>query len=569
MKACPKCDTTYADTVAFCSRDGTALQEVQLWSDGNVIRGRYRILCRIGQGGMGTVYKAVHVAFDEPRALKVMSLELVRDEVFVRRFKQEAVLARKLRHPNTVHVEDIDESEDGRPFIVMEFIEGRNLKELIQDEGPLKARRVCSVAKQVAAALDEAHRLGIVHRDIKPANMVLVRSPLGERVKVLDFGIAKLKEEQAGGTLGATLTGTGVVIGTPQYMSPEQAAGKHGNELDGRSDLYSLGIVMYQMLTGELPFQGDTTMEILLARIHTPPKPIGNVRPDLWIPRPLARLVMACLEKRPELRPATGQSLAEELDALENEIGREETEQELVREKAEAERRTAEQAEAQRLARVKADQERLVREKVERESRAREKAEAERRAVEKVEAAQLERARAGQERLTREKAERLARVQAGQDRLAREVTAIESAGKDDTIIPASTFLHSNWRAWTLAVIFVALLGGGFWLFRWVYQPQLVLVVKFLPPPIPPPISIPPPAPPTPVSPAPKPPVDPKKIADIIRKGDSYRDQGQYTKAIREFEFGLKLDPRNKVLRQKLQEAREAEAAERRIGLPQT
>jgi tRNA A-37 threonylcarbamoyl transferase component Bud32/tetratricopeptide (TPR) repeat protein len=570
MKACPTCGTGYSDTVAFCSRDGTELLDVELWSEGKIIRGRYRILGKIGQGGMGTVYKAQHVAFDEPRALKVMSLEHVRDELFARRFKQEAVLARKLRHPNTVHVEDIDESEDGRPFIVMEFIEGRNLKELIQDAGPLKAKRVCSVAKQVAAALDEAHRLGIVHRDIKPANIVLVRSPRGEQVKVLDFGIAKLKEEHAGGTLGMTLTGTGVVIGTPQYMSPEQAAGRRGNELDGRSDLYSLGIVMYQMLTGELPFKGDTSMEILLARIQTPPKPITQVRLDLQIPQPLARLVMACLEKQPELRPATGQSLVEELDIIENEIAKEDAEQERVREKAEAERRAAAQAEAQRLAWVRVEQERLALEKAARESRAREKAEAERRGAEKAEAARLERARAAQERLASEKAERLARVQAGQDRLAREAAAIESAGNEQQVTPASSFQDSNWRAWTLVVIFifVALLGGGFWLFPWINQPRLVLVLKPTAPPNPPSIPIPPPAPPTPVPTTPKPPVDPKAIADIIRKGDSYRDQGQYAKAIIEFELGLRLDPRDKELRRKLEKARDAEAAERRIGLPQ-
>jgi serine/threonine protein kinase len=265
---------------------------------------------------MGAVYKAHHEIFDEMRALKVMNADLVSDEFFVKRFKQEAVIARKLDHPNAVRVHDIDEAEDGRPFIVMEYIEGVSLKKVIQEQGRLTPARACSIAVQVAGALDSAHRIGMVHRDIKPSNIVLVRDPDGERAKVLDFGVAKLKEARAAERVGLTLTGTGMVVGTPQYMSPEQASGKRGDELDGRSDLYSLGVVMYQMLTGELPFKSDTTMGLLMAHINSQPRPMLQVRPDLNVPTSLTRLVMKCLEKNPEKRPPSGAALIREIPFL-------------------------------------------------------------------------------------------------------------------------------------------------------------------------------------------------------------------------------------------------------------
>lgn len=318
MKSCTSCRATYPNDYSHCPRDGTPLVEAGAWSEGAIIRGKYRILSKVGQGGMGAVYKAYHVLFGELRALKVINPELLSDELFVKRFKQEAVIARKLDHPNAVRVDDIDESEDGRPFMVMEFIEGESLKNRIQARGPLPVPAVCSIVKQVASALDAAHHLGMIHRDIKPANIVLVQTARGEQAKVLDFGIAKFREAHLAETGEMTLTGTGVVIGTPQYMSPEQAMGRRSGELDGRSDLYSLGVVMYQMLTGELPFKADTTMELLMAHINTPPRPILEARPELHIPPAIAGIVMKCLEKKPELRPATGAALIEELDGVLN-----------------------------------------------------------------------------------------------------------------------------------------------------------------------------------------------------------------------------------------------------------
>ncbi len=320
MKACPACKSTYPQDFAVCPRDGTPLAEVGVWSEGTVIRGKYRILSKIGEGGMGAVYKALHLRFNELRALKVISVALAAESSFVNRFEKEAVLTRKLQHPNAVRVDDIDEAEDGRPFIVMEYIEGRDLKRVIQAEGTLAVPRVCSIVRQVAAALDAAHELGIVHRDIKPENVVLVGTPGSEQAKVLDFGIAKIREagaEQAG---GATMTATGVIIGSPSYMSPEQAQGMKGDQLDGRSDLYSLGVVMYQMLTGLLPLKADTTMSMLMAHIQTPPTPLRVARPDLRVPDSVAELVMQLLEKKREARPPSARAVIEAIDQAETEV---------------------------------------------------------------------------------------------------------------------------------------------------------------------------------------------------------------------------------------------------------
>ena len=276
---------------------------------------------------MGAVFKALHLRFNELRALKVISAQLSSDPNFISRFEKEAVLTRRLQHPNAVRVDDIDEAEDGRPFIVMEYIEGHSLKEPIQTEGALSVPRTCSIARQVASALDAAHQLGIVHRDIKPENIVLVArdSTPGaaapeEVAKVLDFGIAKIKEAGAAHAGGRTLTETGVLIGSPPYMSPEQAMGLKGDQLDGRSDIYSLGIVMYQMLTGALPLKADTTMSMLMAQIQEPPIPFQEARPDLVIPATITSLVMRMLEKKPEMRPQTARAVLEAIESAEREF---------------------------------------------------------------------------------------------------------------------------------------------------------------------------------------------------------------------------------------------------------
>ena len=314
MKRCPRCESLYPESYAICPLDSAALVDAGGWNEGAVVGGKYRLVRKVGQGGMGAVYEAVHLRFNERRALKVMSPEVANSPEFVKRFEREAVLTRRLQHPNAVRVDDIDQAEDGRPYIVMEFVEGRSLKQLIRQAGPLPVERVSAIVKQVAAALEAAHQLGMVHRDIKPDNIVLISTPGGDQAKVLDFGIAKLKESKLGET---NLTATGVVMGTPQYMSPEQALGKRGDELDGRSDLYSLGVVMYQMLTGALPFNADTTLGLLHAHAFEPPRPVAEVRPDLHLPAAIGELVMRCLAKRCEDRPASAQALIDELERIE------------------------------------------------------------------------------------------------------------------------------------------------------------------------------------------------------------------------------------------------------------
>lgn len=307
MKSCPECSATYPDDYAICPKDGAPLHEITLWQIGTVVRGKYRIQARLGEGGMAYVYKAHHELLDELRALKVIKPELARDAEFMGRFKNEAIRARKLNHPNAVRVDDLDIAEDGLPFIAMELVIGDTLKTLVQRTGPLPVTLVLDVAAQVCDALDAAHKLGLVHRDIKPENIVLIAQRNGPPMaKILDFGISSLREESVG---GKGLTQTGMVIGTPEYMSPEQALGKRGNEIDGRSDLYSLGIVMYRMLTGELPFRADTTVMMILQHIKSFAEP-PNKKPLLAIPDAVSAIVMKALEKDPNLRFATGGEMA-------------------------------------------------------------------------------------------------------------------------------------------------------------------------------------------------------------------------------------------------------------------
>src|SRR5579862_9181412 len=314
MKRCTICHATYPAAFTHCPHDGSVLTEANQWAEGTMIRGKYRILGKLGAGGMAAVYKALHMGFDEVCALKVIHPELAGDPSFVKRFGQEAALTRKLQHPNAVRVEDIDQADDGRPFMVMEFIEGESLKDVIQRQAPLPVARVCRIAKQVAAALDAAHRLGMIHRDIKPGNIILTQPASGELAKVLDFGIAKIKEAHvvAG---GATLTRTGTSIGTPAYMSPEQAMGKTGDGLDGRADLYSLGVVMYEMLTGDLPIRAESEVQMLIGQISTAPEPIRARRPELS--EGIGAVVMRCLEKDPGRRPASGAALVAQIENFE------------------------------------------------------------------------------------------------------------------------------------------------------------------------------------------------------------------------------------------------------------
>ena len=314
MKHCTTCQHLFPDQLQACPNDNGPLRLIWELEPGMIVRNKYIILEWIGAGGMAAVYRASHRLLNELRAVKVVFAKFSRDEDFLRRFRHEAAIARRLRHENAVWVEDLDEIEDGRPFIAMEFLEGDDLRKLIKEQGPLSVERTLKLGSQVASALSAAHKLGIVHRDIKPDNIFITRDSSGnETAKVLDFGIAKAREGVLQG--GYTATKTGVIIGTPEYMSPEQAEGHLSENLDGRADIYSLGIVLYEMLTGKLPFESDTPLGMCMHHLQTVPRPPHELRPDLSIPEAVSAVLMKALEKQRERRFQTADEM---LAALRN-----------------------------------------------------------------------------------------------------------------------------------------------------------------------------------------------------------------------------------------------------------
>ena len=318
MKYCPSCHKTYPGDYNICPADQTGLQSSLEFQPGMIIRSKYEILARIGIGGMGAVYKGRHVTFNELCAIKVVNDSIAGDKNFLQRFQTEAVVTRKLRHPNAVRVDDFDYTDDGRPFIVMELVEGRNVGEILQSEGPLQVPRAIRIATEVARALGAAHKLGFVHRDIKPGNIVLTTNEQGQEVaKVLDFGIAKLRQAAGDAQSAFTMTMTGMVVGTPLYMSPEQFLGKKaGGEIDGRTDLYSLGVVLYQMVTARLPFEGDTLYSIMMQHIEGNVRPPDELAPELYIPPALSKVILKALDKSRESRFQTADEFIAALEHM-------------------------------------------------------------------------------------------------------------------------------------------------------------------------------------------------------------------------------------------------------------
>ena len=292
------------------------VSEGLMLTQGIVIDAGYRVLERIGQGEIGDVHRAERVATGQLLAVKVLSAGLMSDSLLVERFKEESKRASMFRHPNAVRIEAVGETEDGRPFVAMEYLPGENAREVMAREGSLPAGRACFIARQVATVLQAAHALGLVHQDVTPGNIMLVETPAGTRVRLLDCYIARIKEDRRRDMGRIALGSPGVLMGTPEYFSPEMAVGKRGSELDGRSDLYSLGVVLYQMLFGELPFEAKSgAMDALLAHLLIPPKPISGLPPD--VPEELSRLVTRMLEKKPESRPASSRIVVEELEKVE------------------------------------------------------------------------------------------------------------------------------------------------------------------------------------------------------------------------------------------------------------
>ncbi|MBL9008101.1 MAG: protein kinase [Myxococcales bacterium] len=285
-----------------------------------MLSGRYRLIEIIGRGGMGAVYRAHHILMDKPVAVKVLRQELASDTEAVARFHREARSASRLDHEHIIRVSDFGQTDDGLLFLIMELLDGENLAEVVR-RGPLPWRRAAGIARDVALGLSHAHEQGVIHRDLKPENIVLVRRGKSRQlVKVLDFGLAKLISHTARGDADGepdvavqSLTRTGVVFGTPEYMSPEQAEGR---PLDPRTDLYALGVVLYQMLSGALPFTASTFLALIAKTVNEPPPPLRSHAASLSVPADLESLVLRCLAKDPEDRPESAEHIAESLEQL-------------------------------------------------------------------------------------------------------------------------------------------------------------------------------------------------------------------------------------------------------------
>ena len=276
-----------------------------------ILNGQFQIVQKIGTGGMGSVYKASQPAMNRMVAIKILHPKLANRKDLVSRFRREARAMSQLTHPNTVKVFMYGElEEDGALYIVMEFLEGKNLNQTVRKEGPMPPDRAVPVLVQVCGALEEAHQMGIVHRDLKPENIFLCKQGgMANFPKVLDFGLAKVTEQQMRpGSI--ILTQEGMVFGTPEFMSPEQAQGK---TLDARSDLYSLAVILYEVLTGKLPFLAKTPMEYIQKHVMEPPILLNQRVPERQFPPGLEAVLNKALAKKPEDR---FQSAAEFAEAL-------------------------------------------------------------------------------------------------------------------------------------------------------------------------------------------------------------------------------------------------------------
>ncbi|MEW6731893.1 MAG: protein kinase [Acidobacteriota bacterium] len=317
MKICERCGKRYQDSMAFCPNDGQMLsQYTPLTSSdqdpliGMLIEKKYHIEHKIAQGGMSNIYLATHVQLDLPVAVKVMHERLVRDANAIRRFRREAQSAMQIRHTNAITVMDFGVTESNIVYLVMEYLQGMTLREKLKKQRLLPLPEVLRIMQQVCAAVQVAHRRGIVHRDLKPDNIFLERDGENEVVKVLDFGIAKLELLKASPELHPDfqLTRAGTALGSPQYMSPEQC----GEEpIDARSDVYSLGVMLYELLTGSLPFNGPNATALAFKHMTERPRSLIELRPDL--PPTLDAVVLRILEKDRSLRPPDAGALAEEL----------------------------------------------------------------------------------------------------------------------------------------------------------------------------------------------------------------------------------------------------------------
>lgn len=310
MKYCPLCERKYDDNVVACEIDGATLRLVGVKQDpylGQLIKGRYNVTSKIGQGGMGTVYLAEQVSVGRKVALKVLQGSYASDDEFIGRFRREARLAASLNHKNIVTIYDFDQGNDGSLFIAMEYLHGEKLSDVIRRDGSLDVSRAIRLGLQIAEGLEAAHRTGVIHRDIKPDNIMVIGNRGTEEVKLMDFGIARLMDT---GTM-SNLTRTGMIMGTPAYMAPEQA---EGSTISEKTDIYALGIVLYEMLSGSVPFKASTPSAVLIKQLQEAPAPLRKLRRE--VPAGLESLVMRSLEKKPQKRPRDMHEIAKELQTL-------------------------------------------------------------------------------------------------------------------------------------------------------------------------------------------------------------------------------------------------------------
>jgi tRNA A-37 threonylcarbamoyl transferase component Bud32 len=309
--SCPTCHSHFSPDGRFCPFDGSPLAPAVGWDPNvdalleTVIDGRYEVQAVIGEGGMGTVYQVRHRALGKRFALKALRQDLAADLEIAARFIQEARTAAAVSHPGLVEITDFGRLASGQVYFVMELLEGQSLAALLRLGGPLPAARGLDIVRQLVLALKAAHDANIVHRDLKPDNIHIGRGD-GDRdlVKIVDFGLAKV--------IGASkLTRSGMVFGTPHYMSPEQAA---GDVVDHRADIYALGIVMYEMFTGKVPFEADSYMGILTKHMYMEPPPPSELRPQLKELGALEDVILRCLAKRPSARHDNLAALLADLD---------------------------------------------------------------------------------------------------------------------------------------------------------------------------------------------------------------------------------------------------------------
>jgi serine/threonine-protein kinase len=301
---CNECGKSNPPESKFCGKCGTPLTSAGP-KPGDIIADRYRVVAPIGRGAMGTVYRAEHVQISKVMAIKLLHRELQQNPENVARFHREAESASRLNHPNTVHVFDFGRTKSGSLYLVMEYVDGDDLAKVLDKDGPMPFGRVAYLCAQVAGSVEDAHAAGIVHRDLKPENVVIAEGRDGETAKVLDFGLAKLFE----GTVEAQVTSSGTIVGTPYYMSPEQI---QGQELDGRSDVYAIGAIMYECVVGKPPFEAPNPVGVLSKHLSEEPlRP--SARSPLSVPAEADEIILRCLEKDPDRRYQTAEEVRQAL----------------------------------------------------------------------------------------------------------------------------------------------------------------------------------------------------------------------------------------------------------------